>query len=88
MLNFRIVIARDATPSHRAGKRRAVLTIWDILSLAVSEGGPAGKIEVGQRFLVSNLRPKQPGAWMRDDMYEESEIYLSTKRGSRFVRLK
>ncbi|KLO09271.1 hypothetical protein SCHPADRAFT_574338 [Schizopora paradoxa] len=86
--NFRIVVVRDATPSKRAGRRRAVVTIWDILSLFVSEGGQAGKIEVGQRFIMTNLKPKQPKAWMEDDLQRDSEIYLCTKRNSRFLRLK
>ncbi|KAL5533656.1 hypothetical protein ACEPAG_116 [Sanghuangporus baumii] len=84
--NFRIVQVRDARTLRRPANRIAHLCIWDVLSLCVSEGGKAGAIEPGQRFLMTNLVPMQQSCWMgraKDDM-----IYLSTTRNSRFYRLK
>ncbi|KAL5536048.1 hypothetical protein ACEPAF_4152 [Sanghuangporus sanghuang] len=84
--NFRIVQVRDARTLRRPANRIAHLCIWDVLSLCVSEGGKAGAIELGQRFLMTNLVPMQQSCWMgraKDDM-----VYLSTTRNSRFYRLK
>ncbi|KAH8110699.1 hypothetical protein DFH11DRAFT_1802190 [Phellopilus nigrolimitatus] len=62
--NFRVVVVRDARVSRRPANRLAQLTIWDVLGLCVSEGGKAGAIEIGQRFLMTNLGPTQQRAWM------------------------
>lgn len=53
MRSFRIVVVRDAQTVRRAANRRALLTIWDVTNLQVTEGAKAGAIEEGQRFLVS-----------------------------------
>ncbi|EJC98658.1 uncharacterized protein FOMMEDRAFT_128955 [Fomitiporia mediterranea MF3/22] len=84
--NFRIVQVRDARTARRPANRIAHLCIWDVLSLCVAEGGKAGAIESGQRFLMTSLVPMQRSCWMgraKDDM-----VYLSTTRNTRFYRLK
>ncbi|THH03452.1 hypothetical protein EW145_g6247 [Phellinidium pouzarii] len=53
--NFRIVIVRDAQTRRRPANRIAQLTLWDVLSLCVSEGGRPGAIEIGQRFLLKGI---------------------------------
>lgn len=55
MRSFRIVVVRDAQTVRRSPNRRALLTIWDVTNLQVTEGGKPGAIEEGQRFLVSSL---------------------------------
>ena len=44
---------RDARTARKPANRAAQITIWDVLSLSVSEGEEAGNIEMGQRFMVS-----------------------------------
>lgn len=55
MRSFRIVVVRDAQTVRRSANRRALLTIWDVTNLQVTEGAKPGAIEEGQRFLVSSL---------------------------------
>ena len=84
--NFRIVAVRDAHTERKPANRLCHLTIWDVLSLCVSEGARPGALEVGQRFVVTNLQPMQQNSWMgqeKDDM-----VYLSTRKTSRFIWLK
>ncbi|KAG0700654.1 hypothetical protein DFH29DRAFT_930783 [Suillus ampliporus] len=85
--NFRVVIVGDAYAYTRGGKdgRKAQLTVWDVLNLSIAEGSKAGEFKVGQKFLVTNLMPKQMSAWM--DRGPGSEVYLATTKNTRWKRL-
>ncbi|KAJ7492322.1 hypothetical protein FB451DRAFT_1217887 [Mycena latifolia] len=74
--NFRVLVVQDACTRRRGAHRSAQITVWDALG--------AG-FEVGQRYGVSNLVPTAQSAWM--DCEPGSEIYLSTRRDSKWRRL-
>ncbi|KAG2368840.1 hypothetical protein BDR07DRAFT_1390250 [Suillus spraguei] len=87
--NFRVIIVKDAYTTTRGDNsnsgRKAQLTVWDVLSLSIAEGSQAGEFKLGQKFLVTNLIPKQVSAWM--DRGPGSEVYLATTKNSRWRRL-
>ncbi|KAG2062232.1 hypothetical protein BDR06DRAFT_986119 [Suillus hirtellus] len=85
--SFRVIIVKDAYAPTRGGdsSRKAQLTVWDVLNLLVAEGSSAGEFKLGQKFLVTNLMPKQISAWM--DRGPGSEVYLATTKNSRWKRL-
>ncbi|KAG2156582.1 uncharacterized protein EDB93DRAFT_1127388 [Suillus bovinus] len=85
--SFRVIIVKDAYAPTRGGGsiRKAQLTVWDVLNLSIAEGSQAGEFKLGQKFLVTNLMPKQPSAWM--DRGPGSEVYLVTTKNSRWKRL-
>ncbi|KAK2461438.1 hypothetical protein APHAL10511_005901 [Amanita phalloides] len=83
--SFRVVVAQDARTRRRPANRMAQITVWDVLGISFEEGGARGAFSVGQRYLVTNLIPTQQSAWMNCE--PGSEIYLSTKRDSRWTRL-
>ncbi|KAI0072234.1 hypothetical protein K474DRAFT_1651388 [Panus rudis PR-1116 ss-1] len=92
--NFRVVEVRDARCGFSGngktarGRRKARVTIWNVLDLVVSEGSERrGHFVPGQRFLVTNLLPAQPGAWNRNPD-EECMIYLKTRRDSRWTKIR
>jgi len=87
VLDFRVIVARDAHTEKRPGNRTAQITVWNVLNLVFDEGGKAGAFAEGQKFFVTNLIPTQQGAWMSSDGDSESEIYLGTRRDSRWTRL-
>ncbi|KAJ6502679.1 hypothetical protein DFH09DRAFT_1202410 [Mycena vulgaris] len=74
--NFRVLIVQDACTRRRGANRSAQLTVWDALGL---------RFEVSQRYAVSNLVPTAQSAWM--DCGAGSEIYVSTRRDSKWNRL-
>ncbi|KAJ7161264.1 hypothetical protein C8R43DRAFT_992095 [Mycena crocata] len=76
--NFRVLLVQDACTRRRGANRSAQLTVWDVVGLA--EG-----FQAGQRYAVSNVVPTAQSAWM--DCGTGSEIYLSTRRDSRWRRL-
>ncbi|KAF8215873.1 hypothetical protein K438DRAFT_1659158 [Mycena galopus ATCC 62051] len=76
--NFRVLIVQDACTRRRAANRSAQLTVWDVVGLGDS-------LEVGKRYLATNLVPTAQNSWM--DCGAGSEIYLSTRRDSRWKRL-
>jgi len=84
--NFRVLVVEDVCTQRRPSHRNAQLTVWDVLSLTLSEGGKAGAFEQGQRFRVTNLMPTQQNSWM--DREPGSEVFLSTRRDSRWTRIK
>lgn len=84
--SFRILIVKDARTDRRPANRTAQLTVWDVLNLSLSEGSAAGTFELGKRYLVTNVIPTQPNAWM--DCEPGSEVYLSTRRDSRWTAIK
>ncbi|KAG6837644.1 hypothetical protein H0H93_004920 [Arthromyces matolae] len=84
--NFRIVVIQDARVRKHAGNRTAQLTVWDVRNLSFSEGGSPGSFEIGQRFLVTNLKPTQPTYWMGHE--PGSEVYLCTGQHSRWTQIK
>ncbi|KAJ8593227.1 hypothetical protein M405DRAFT_786267 [Rhizopogon salebrosus TDB-379] len=85
--NFRVIIVKDAYPGTRGGNdsRQAQLTVWDVLNLTIAEGSNTGDFKVGQRFLVTNLLPKQMSAWMKRG--PGSEVYLATTKNTKWKRL-
>ncbi|KAL1737877.1 hypothetical protein HDZ31DRAFT_51742, partial [Schizophyllum fasciatum] len=84
--SFRVVVGRDARVRRKPANRTAQITVWDVMNLALYEGRPEGTIEVGHRFLVTNLMPSAQSAWMGNE--PNAEIYLSTRRDTRWTRLK
>jgi breast cancer 2 susceptibility protein len=84
--NFRVLIVKDARTQRRPSHRRAQITVWDVLSLLLSEGCEGGNFHEGQRFKVTNLMPTQQGAWMDRD--KGSEVYLCTRRDSRWIKIR
>ncbi|KAJ7361422.1 hypothetical protein DFH08DRAFT_844079 [Mycena albidolilacea] len=76
--NFRVLIVQDACTRRRGANRSAQLTVWDVVGMGDS-------LEVGKRYLATNLVPTAQNSWM--DCEPGSEIYLSTRRDSRWKRL-
>ncbi|KAJ7293018.1 hypothetical protein C8J57DRAFT_1111207 [Mycena rebaudengoi] len=83
--NFRVLVVQDACTRRRGANRSAQLTVWDVLSLAGSEEKAREGFQLGQRYVVTNLMPTQQSAWM--DFGEGSEIYISTRRDSKWRRM-
>jgi breast cancer 2 susceptibility protein len=100
--NFRILIVKDVRTHRRPAHRKAQMTVWDVLGLSLGEGDTEN-FQAGQRFRVSmkakyvncsgmnlfqvtNLIPTQQNAWMNRD--EGSEVYLATRRDSRWTRIR
>ncbi|KAK7026152.1 breast cancer type 2 susceptibility [Favolaschia claudopus] len=77
--NFRVLVVQDACTSRRGATRSAQLTVWDVLGLGES-------LDVGKRFVTTNLMPTSQSAWM-GCCESGSEIYLSTRRDTRWKRL-
>ena len=50
--SFRILVVQDARTIRRPANRTALLTVWNVLQLTLTEGSLAGSFECGQRFLV------------------------------------
>jgi len=84
--SFRVLAVQDACTLRRPANRTAQMTVWDVLSLSLDEGSKAGDFACGQRYLAVNLMPTSQSAWM--DCESGSEIYLSTRRDTRWTRLK
>ncbi|KAJ7654824.1 hypothetical protein B0H17DRAFT_1099452 [Mycena rosella] len=74
--NFRVLVVQDACTRRRGANRSAQVTVWDALGVG---------FEVGQRYGMSNVVPTSQSAWM--DCEAGSEIYLSTRRDSKWRRL-
>ncbi|KAI0253208.1 hypothetical protein BJV78DRAFT_220331 [Lactifluus subvellereus] len=83
--SFRVLLMRDARTTRRPARRVVELTVWDVLSLTF-DGAPAGHFKDGQRFQITNLLPTQKNAWM-DRGLEDSHVYLSTSKISRWTKL-
>ncbi|KAI6047891.1 hypothetical protein EDC04DRAFT_2555648 [Pisolithus marmoratus] len=79
--DFCVVAVKDAH-ARRPPNRTAQITVWDAVSLTTGEDSMMG-FETGQRYLVTNLIPTQPSAWM--DRSPGSVVYLATKRNSRWT---
>ncbi|KIY53699.1 hypothetical protein FISHEDRAFT_32826, partial [Fistulina hepatica ATCC 64428] len=84
--SFRVVVVQDAQTCRRPQIRSAQLTVWDVTTLELYEGRPPGTVEVGHRFLITNLMPIQQSSWM-DSSEPGAEIYLATRRDSRWRRI-
>lgn len=80
--DFCVVAVKDARTLRRPQNRTAQITVWDAVSLTTGEESLKG-FETGQRYLVTNLIPTQPSAWM--DRSPGSVVYLATKRNSRWT---
>lgn len=80
--DFCVVAVKDARTLRRPQNRTAQITVWDAVSLTTGEESMKG-FETGQRYLVTNLIPTQPSAWM--DRSPGSVVYLATKRNSRWT---
>ncbi|KIJ53490.1 hypothetical protein M422DRAFT_154724 [Sphaerobolus stellatus SS14] len=50
--NFRILRIKDARTIRKPAIRTAQLTVWDVMSLQMTEGAAAGSFTVGQRYMV------------------------------------
>jgi len=77
---------KDAQTNRRPANRVAKVTVWDVLNLTVAEGRKPGEFKEGDRYLVSNLMPNQPNAWMGREA--GSEIYLVARPATRWRMLK
>jgi breast cancer 2 susceptibility protein len=53
--SFRILVVQDARTIRRPANRTALVTVWNVLQLTLTEGSSAGSFEYGQRFLVGSL---------------------------------
>ncbi|KAI0654510.1 hypothetical protein C8Q70DRAFT_523623 [Cubamyces menziesii] len=84
--DFRVVVAKDARWRKNEPMRVVQITLWDPLKMVFSESGNPGEIKEGQRFLVMNLTPNQPGAWMAPA--PGAVVYLLSKRTSRWTNIK
>lgn len=80
--DFCVLVVKDAHTSRRPPNRTAQITVWDVVSLTTCEDSMKG-FEIGQRYLVTNLIPTQPSAWMGRS--PGSVVYLQTKRNSRWT---
>ncbi|KAJ7651639.1 hypothetical protein DFH06DRAFT_1094705 [Mycena polygramma] len=77
--NFRVLIVQDACTRRRGANRSAQLTVWDVV-------GRAEGLDVGQRYMVTNLVPTAQSAWMGCEEVG-SEIYLTSTRRSQWKKL-
>ncbi len=84
--DFRVVVVKDARWARKELMRTAQITLWDPMRMVFSEGGSPGEIREGQRFLVANLEPSQPRAWMAPG--PEAVIYLVSKKNARWTSIK
>ncbi|KAI0720072.1 hypothetical protein C8T65DRAFT_634775 [Cerioporus squamosus] len=84
--DFRVVVVKDAQWSRKEPMRTAQITLWDPMRMVFSDGGNPGEIREGQRFLVTNLEPSQPRAWMAPG--PESVVYLVSKKNARWTSIK
>lgn len=50
--SFRAIVVQDARWSKRRPYRKAQLTIWDVMSLNLTEGSKAGHFKQGHRLMV------------------------------------
>ncbi|KAJ1302729.1 hypothetical protein OPQ81_003043 [Rhizoctonia solani] len=77
--NFRVVVIKDARPLQKPTERTAQLTAWDVLAFGVDA------LRIGQRYLLSNVQPSQPGSWRKNDF--GGDIYLSTRRDTKWTAI-
>ncbi|CAE6514695.1 unnamed protein product [Rhizoctonia solani] len=77
--NFRVVVIKDARALRKSTERTAQLTAWDILAFG------SDALRVGQRYLLSNVQPSQPGSWRKNDF--GGDIYLSTRRDTKWTAI-
>ncbi|CAE6503053.1 unnamed protein product [Rhizoctonia solani] len=75
--NFRVVVIKDARPLQNPTGRTAQLTAWDVLAFGTEA------LRVGQRYLLANVQPSQPGSWRKNEL--GSDIYLSTRRDTKWT---
>jgi len=83
--SFRVIVTRDARTVRKSTNRAAQITVWDVMNVVLKEGGKPGDFREGQTFMVTNLIPSQQSAWMAPDSDGGSEIYLSTRKDSRWT---
>ncbi|KAJ7070740.1 hypothetical protein C8F01DRAFT_392979 [Mycena amicta] len=76
--NFRVLFVQDACTVRRTSTRTAQLTVWDALKYPV--------MGVGERHVVTNLRPTSLNAWMGPDEMG-AEIYLGCTQQSQWKRM-
>ncbi|KAH8835536.1 hypothetical protein DL96DRAFT_1489644 [Flagelloscypha sp. PMI_526] len=85
VMGFRVLLVKDAVVGSKPSNRVASITVWNAKAVNLYEGSPGGSFEVGHSFMISNLFPSQPSAWMgRDD--PESQIFLVTGNGTTWRR--
>ncbi|KAG5733003.1 Breast cancer type 2 susceptibility like protein [Termitomyces sp. T112] len=84
--SFRIIVVQDACTRKHPGNRKALLNVWDVLNLSFSEGASPGYFEIGQRFMVTNLRPTHHKSWMGHE--PGAEVYLCTGQHSRWTPIR
>jgi breast cancer 2 susceptibility protein len=51
-----VIVAQDARTIRRSATRSAQITVWNVMSLVLKEGGNPGAFQEGQKFLVSESR--------------------------------
>ncbi|KAH9932032.1 uncharacterized protein BXZ73DRAFT_89984 [Epithele typhae] len=85
--DFRVLVVRDARWEKREPTRTAQITLWDAMRMVFADGGAPGDVRAGQRFLVTNLQPNQPRAWMRRGE-EGAVVYLVSKKNTTWTTIK
>jgi len=95
---------KDSRTYRRPAHRHAQLTVWDVLTLTLSEGAKPGAIDVGSRFLVYSLDSSHsiPVLTLIEQITNltpqqqgawmgnqpNSQIFLATTRASQWRKLK
>ncbi|KAL4253568.1 Breast cancer type 2 susceptibility protein [Abortiporus biennis] len=97
--NFRVIEVQDSTISSTYSSNsssahlKAQLTVWDALSFNTSAEEDGLLIKEGQRFIVTNLLPTQPGSWRRKSGSGSGGgggieiLYLMTRRDTKWIRV-
>ncbi|KAG9314109.1 hypothetical protein JVU11DRAFT_4892 [Chiua virens] len=80
---FCVVVVKDSRTYKHPCKLTAQVTIWDVPGLSTSECSGQNPFSPGQRYLVTNLVPTQPSAWMH--RASDGEVYLSTRKNSKWT---
>ncbi|KAG6900514.1 hypothetical protein C0993_009467 [Termitomyces sp. T159_Od127] len=84
--SFRIIVVQDACTRKYPGNRKALLNVWDVLDLSFCEGSSPGSFEIGQRFMITNLKPTHQKSWMGQE--PGAEVYLCTGQHSRWTPIR
>ncbi|KAJ2932806.1 hypothetical protein H1R20_g4284, partial [Candolleomyces eurysporus] len=82
--SHQVLVVKDARTDRRPANRVAHLSVWEVDKIDLSEGSRSASFTVGQRFLVSNLSPNNPSAWMKNE--PGAQIFVSTRKDTRWLK--